>query len=239
MQTTQTAYKALAPLGSMLACALGMPEIEFAKIKDKGRDYENQLLEKIFPRTEDSKAPYGVEVLKNVKDIFDKYNIDTKHLYEKRENQNLLNEMYAGCLEIMKKRIEIDLQRGNIEDTEAYKKNQMFFLKKMNFNFKAASKSDGFRFSSVPIIHDIGYCNDNLPKEDLKKIANEHIKMVDFGFSDEELEKYNKNMIVSNKKTFFASLRVSVRNNFLASKETNKIEHTSEFINEDTYEKVE
>lgn len=237
MQIALTGYEDLAPLGSMLSCALGIPEIEFAKIKDKGKDYENQLLEKIFPSSNDSKALHGSAVLNNIKNIFNKYNLYAKHS-EKRENQNLLNEMYSECLEIMKKRIEIDLQRGNIKDIETYKKYQMFFLKKMNFNFKAASKSNGSRFSSIPVIHDIGYCSDNLPKEDLKHIANEHIKMVDFGFNDEELEKYNKSMIVSNKKTFFESIKVSVRNNLLTSKERNRVVHTHEF-NEDTYEKFE
>lgn len=33
MQLSQGGYEALAPLGSMLSCALGVSEIEFAKIK--------------------------------------------------------------------------------------------------------------------------------------------------------------------------------------------------------------
>lgn len=105
MQTTQTGYEDLAPLGSMLSCALGIPEIEFAKIKDKGKDYENQLLEKIFSSSNDSKALHGSAVLNNVKNIFDKYNLDAKHS-EKRKNQNLLNEMYSECLEIIKKELK-------------------------------------------------------------------------------------------------------------------------------------
>lgn len=50
MQLSNAGYEALAPLGSMLACALGMPESEFAKIKDKGREYEEQLLKSMFAK---------------------------------------------------------------------------------------------------------------------------------------------------------------------------------------------
>ena len=92
----------------------------------------------------------------------------------------------------------------------------MFFLKKMNFNFKLASKTSGFRFKKSSNIHNIEFCDDNISKNDLLKIASEHIAMVDFGFDDNELEKYSRAMIVSNRnnKSFFKGIRETYYNNF-------------------------
>lgn len=211
MQLSQSGYEALAPLGSMLSCALGISEMEFARIKDKGKDYEKSLLEKMFPCTDNSQDKYGSEVLKSVKEIFDSYELETDFsLSKKRANQNLLNEMYSECLEIMQRRIGVELQRNDIKDIDTYKKHQMFFLKKLNFNFKSASKSDGFRFSKAPVVHDIGFCTDNLSKKDLSKIASEYIEKVNFGFDNSTLEKYSRAMTASSKdrKAFYKTLKV-------------------------------
>jgi len=202
MRLSQSGYEALAPLGSMLSCALGISEIEFAKIKDKGKEYEKQFLGKIFPRTtsEENDKPQGAEILDEVKDIFDSYNLNTEFsLSKKRFNQNLLNDMYAECLMIMQKRIQNEIQSGKIQDLETYKKYQMFFLKKMNFNFKTASKSNGFRFSKSSIITDIGFGKENLSKKDLEKIANEFVSMADFGFDNSALGKYSTTMMPTRK----------------------------------------
>lgn len=218
MQLSNSGYEALAPLGSMLACALGMPESEFAKIKDRGRDYEAKLLESMFPRVEtdgskDIQISYGSDVLKKAKDIFNKIELDTSFsLNKKRINQNLFNELYAECLEIMKRRIENELQSGHIEDLEKYKKYQMFYLKKINFNFKSASKSNGFRFLRAPIIQDIGFCNDKISKHDLLQIAQEHIAMTELGFDDSTLGKYSKAIMTPSKgkeSSFIERLKVS------------------------------
>lgn len=211
MQLSRSGYEALSPLGSMLSCALGVSEIEFARIKDKGKAYEEQLLEEMFPSIDSPDTPHGVEVLRRVKEIFDEYELDTEFsLGKKRTNQNLLNEMYAECLQIMQRRIESELQRGNIQDSEAYKKYQMFFLKKMNFNYRIASKSDGFRFSKTPIVHDIGFCTDNLSKKDLGNIADEQVAMVDFGFDNSTLDQYSTAMTLKrDKKSFYDNLKFS------------------------------
>ena len=204
MQLSQSGYEALAPLGSMLSCALGVSEIEFARIKDKGKAYEEKLLEEMFPSIEGSDSPHGAEVLRRVKEIFDLYKLETDFsLSKKRANQNLLNEMYSECLEIMQRRIETELQRGSIQDPGEYKKYQMFLLKKMNFNYKSASKSDGFRFSKIPIVHDIGFCTDNLSRKELAEIAAEQIATADFGFNNSSLEQYSTAMTLKGKKKAF------------------------------------
>lgn len=200
MQLSEAGYESLANLGSMLSCALGISEIEFAKIKDKGREYEGRLLEEKFG---------DKDVLKNIKSIFDKYYLETGlSLSKKKANQALLNKMYAECLGIMKKRIETELQKDDIKNLEEYKKQQMFFLKKMNFNYKEASKLHGFRFLKNPTIHDIGFCSDNISKRDLQTIASENIAKTDFGFKSDELNKYSTDMVVSNKKSFITALKV-------------------------------
>ena len=86
----------------------------------------------------------------------------------------------------------------------------MFYLKKMNFNYKTASKLTGFRFSKNPVIHDIGFCTDDISKKDLQQIASEHIAKTEFDFNDNELNKYSKAMTVQNKdkNSFIQSLKV-------------------------------
>lgn len=212
IQLSQSGYDALAPLGSMLACALGVSEIEFAKIKDKGQDYEAQWLEGMFPGDGSVQTPHGPEVLKRAKEIFDAYELDTDFsLSKKSKNQSLLNEMYQECLSIMERRIEIDLQSNNIQNPEEYKKHQMFFLKKMNVNFKAATKTDGLIFSRAQIVHDIGLCTDELSKKETAKISAEYAAMADFEFDNSTLGKYSKAMTQStnDRKAFSKSLRVS------------------------------
>lgn len=206
MQVSDSGYRALAPLGSMVSCALGIPEVEFAQIKDKGKDYENKLLESLFPKEEKN------DVLNRVKDIFNVYNLNTDFSWNKKKNnQNLINELYSECLKIMKKRIENELQSGDIENLEEYRKHQMFYLKKMNFNFKVASKSEGFIFLRGPITHDIGFCNDQISRDDLMQIADEHIAMTEFGFDNSTLEKYSKAMVANNdRKSFIKILRTSI-----------------------------
>lgn len=201
MQLSNAGYQALAPLGSILSCALGIPEIEFAKIKDNGKEYEAELLKKMFPEE-------GETILTKVKEIFNNYSLDPNSLSEKKGNQSLLNQLYIECLEIMKKRISNELQSDNIVDIEKYKKYQMFYLKKINFNFKSASKSDGFRMLRTSIIHDIGFCTDQISKNNLLEIAKEHIRATEFGFDNSTLEKYSAAMIpVKDKKAFLKRLR--------------------------------
>lgn len=225
MELSEAGYEALAPLGSMLACALGMSEIEFAKIKDKGKDFEEKLLDKMFPPTDNTDTPQGPEILKKVKKIFDSYELDSYHsLSKKRMNQNLLNEMYSECLGIMKKRIEIELQNGNIENQEEYKKYQMFFLKKMNFNFKSASKSNGFILSRNPLVNDIGFCTDRISRTDLKRISAQQVAMADFGFDNNTLGKYNTAITSKiEKQSFFEKLKF-LSSQEIANSETNKKE---------------
>ena len=234
MRLSQSGYEGLAPLGSMLSCALGISEIEFAKIKDKGKEYEKQFLEKMFPRTtsEENDQPQGTEILDEVKEIFDSYNLNTEFsLSKKRFNQNLLNDMYAECLRIMKKRIQNEIQSGKFQDLETYKKHQMFFLKKMNFNFKSASKSNGFRFSKSSIATDIGFCSDKLSKKDLEKIGNEFVSMADFGFDNSTLGKYDMAIVPirKHKRAFYKSIQQPAI--VLDSERIDEITNTSGEIN--------
>ena len=108
----------------------------------------------------------------------------------------------------MKKRIENELQNDSILNIKKYKKYQMFYLKKMNYNFKNASKSDGFRFLRNSIVHDIGFCHDEISKNDLLDIAQEHIAATEFGFDNNTLGKYSTAMTAAkDKKAFYKGLR--------------------------------
>lgn len=226
MEINESGYGALAPLGSMLSCALGISEIEFAKIKDRGKDYEDQYLEKLFPGEASS-------VLERAKKIFDKYELDTYlSISKKSHNQNLLNEMYSECIEIMKKRIENDLNRGDIESSEEYKKHQMFFLKKMNVNFRSATKTDGLIFLKSKTIHDIGFCTDNLAKSDLRDITKEFISMANFGFDNSNLNPYIQSMALATKNNSFEK-RLLVPFTRIIAPEKSKHNNTKNRINDE------
>lgn len=210
MQVSPLGYTPLLPLGSMLSSALGLPEIEFARIKDKGKDYESQYFEKMFSSSNKEKSIHCLESLNKIKKIFDEYELDSGYsLSKRRTNQNLLNEIYKECIDLMQTRIEIELEHGNTVDLEEYKKHQMYFLKKINYNYRDANKSNGLRFFKKPIVHDIGFCTDNLSKKDLLKISNEQLSMVDFGFDNNTLDNYSKSMTTSrrNRNSFFNRLR--------------------------------
>lgn len=186
MQLSSSGYEALGPLGSMVSCALGMPESKFAEIKDKGKDYEIALLENMFPIVETkegkvSRTSNGIGILEKIYFIFNQYNLDTSFsLSKKRSNQDLLNELYAECIKIMRRRIENEVQNKDMQDLEEYRKYQRFYLRKMNANFKSASNSDGFKFLRTPIIHDIGFCDDNISRTDLAQIAQQHIALTEY-----------------------------------------------------------
>ncbi len=205
MELTDSGYSPLAPLGSMLSAALGVPELKFAHIKDKGKEYEKELIDSIFPNGE------GKESLSRIRKIFDEYELDTFMSFgKKKANQKLANEMYIECLNLMKKRIEIETGGKESKESEQYKKRQMFLLKKLNHNFKKASKTEGFRFSMSSIVHDIGFCTDKLSKGDTLEIAREYIEEADFGFDNNDLGKYSKAMMPSDsrKQEFNKSLQV-------------------------------
>lgn len=228
MELTRSGYGALAPLGSMISSALGISEIEFAKIKDKGRAYEEEYMEKIFPGE-------GSHILERAKKIFDKYQLETDFsLSKKKDNQELLNELYQECIEIMKKRI--DIQRSSITDIEAFKKYQSFFLKKINTNFRAASKSDGLRFLKVETIHDIGFCTDSLSKSNLADISREFVSRADLGFDNNSLDKYSQAIKISDKRTFDQKIRVPFIKIFKSQKSGNSKNNTRETTDkEQTY----
>jgi len=207
-------YEALAPLGSMLACALGISEVEFAKIKDEGKSYEDELFSKMFPYESKDGINHGIELIEKVKNIFNYYKLDTYFsLNKKLSNQKLANELYSQCIDLMQFRIENQLQSGTIQDIEEYKKYQMFYLRKMNSNFKYATNHDGFRFSRVPIVHDIGFCNDKISRTDLKKIQQRESEAIDFGFTEDSLWKYSKAIVTSKEENNFYK-RLQVTENF-------------------------
>ena len=110
---------------------------------------------------------------------------------------------------------------------EEYKKYQSFYLKKMNFNFAHATRSDGFIFSRAPITHDIGFCNDKLSKADLLKINEENVKRTEFGFDKESLAKYKRSLTVPTKRENIFDKRIKVNSDLvnevaLKGRETNE-----------------
>lgn len=232
MQLAHAGYQALAPLGSMVACAMGISEVEFANIKDKGLDYENELLAQMFSQTAsengETKNNEALEIIEKIKDIFNSYELDSSFsISKKTKNQSLANDIYSECLKLMNIRIEKDLQSGKIENMEEYKKYQSFYLKKMNFNFAHATRSDGFIFSRAPITHDIGFCNDKLSKADLLKINEENVKRTEFGFDKESLAKYKRSLTVPTKRENIFDKRIKVNSDLvnevaLKGRETNE-----------------
>ena len=107
-----------------------------------------------------------------------------------------------------------------------YKKHQSFYLKKLNFNFKLASKSSGFRFSRLPIVHDIGFCNDKISRNDLLQIADETIAITEFGFDNSMLEKYSR-MLKPTNETYIRELRTNTQEYSTIPMSKTEAQHTN------------
>lgn len=204
---SKIAYNPLKFLGSMLSSALGISELDYALIKDKGLHAEKSMLDAIFPK-ESEDTPHGHEIIGRCKEIFNEYCLYTKRSFGKKiKNQKLLNEMHSECIQIIKRRIENEIKSGEIKDIGAYKKRQMYFLRKINYNYNIASIVSGFIFNKKSITYDIGFCTDTISQEDLVKIGNEFASKADFDFKKIPLERKETAIVLKKKKSFIESLR--------------------------------
>lgn len=167
--------------GSMISAAMGIPEVEFARLKDAGKE----AIEKFFQE----KCPVITAQTKG--SMLDKINvlfseIEYPDIFDgktRRKNQEAFNELYELSISLMKERIDSELTSGEIENDEEYKIKQSYFLKKLNKNYEKTSKQFGKRFKKDPIIHDIGACNDDISRENMKNVGGSFV---------EEIEALNK-----------------------------------------------
>ncbi len=235
MILSESGYEAIAPLGSMLASALGISEAHFAKIKDKGKSYEQEFLNALLSNSEGNINPEIMAKIENIKKIFDMYKLDAYMSPSKKiVNQKILNDFYAECIELLNLRIKNDIETGRISNEEQYRLQQMFWLKKINANYKYGTKKDGWRLLRKSIVHDIGYCNDNISKDEEKIITQELLGFVDFGFDNSTLSKYKRAITTTKEKTSFdKKIRIPIRE-WLRRKENIQSEdrdNTSEIVN--------
>ena len=209
----ESGYEAVAPLGSMLASALGISEAEFAKLKDKGKAYETEFFATMFSGSDGKVNPEIMEKIENLKELFDKYILDSYMSPSKKiANQKVLNLFYTECIELLSLRVKNDIENGRISNEEQYKKQQMFWLKKINTNYKYGTKKDGSRLLRKSIIHDIGYCTDDISKHDAMFFSEELTSIVDFGFDNSTLSKYKRAMTTTKDKTSFdKKIRLPIR----------------------------
>lgn len=237
MILSESGYEAIAPFGSMLASALGISEAHFAKIKDKGKNYEQEFLNTLLSNSDGTIAPEIMTKIENIKKMFDRYNLDAYMSPSKKfANQKILNDFYSECIELLSLRIKNDIESGRIFDEEQYRLQQMFWLKKINANYKYSTKKDGTRLLRKSIVHDIGYCSDNISKDEEKIIAEELLAFVDFGFDNSTLSKYKRTITTTKEKTSFdKKIRIPIRE-WLRRKEKLQSEdrtNTNEKINLD------
>ena len=213
MILTESGYEALAPLGSMLASAMGISEAEFAKLKDEGKANEKEFLAIFLGDSEGNISLEIMEKIENIKKMFDKYKLDTyMSPAKKRENQKILNVCYSECIELLSLRIKNDIENGRVSNEQQYRTQQMFWLKKINSNYKYGTKHEGSRLLRKPIVHDIGYCTDNISRNEEKAISEELMSIVDFGFDNSTLSKYKRTMTTTKDKTSFdKKIRIPLR----------------------------
>ena len=213
MILSESGYEAIAPLGSMFASALGISEADFTKVKDKGKDYETEFLTTLLAGPEGNISPEIMSKIDNIKNMFDMYKLDTyMSPSKKRANQKVLNNFYAECIELFSLRIKNDIENGKVSNEQQYRTQQMFWLKKINVNYKYGTKKDGSRLLRKAIVHDIGYCKDDILKSEEKAIAEELTAVVDFGFDNSTLSKYKRAMTTTKDKTSFdKKIRLPIR----------------------------
>lgn len=213
MTLSESGYEAIATLGSMFASALGISEAEFAKLKDKGKGYEKEFLTILLADAEGNINPEIMIRIENIKKMFDTFILDAfMSPSKKMANQKILNNFYAECLELLDLRIKSDIDNGKVSNEQQYRTQQMFWLKKINSNYKYGTKHEGSRLLRKPIVHDIGYCTDNISRNEEKVISEELMSIVDFGFDNSTLSKYKRTMTTTKDKTSFdKKIRIPLR----------------------------
>lgn len=175
-----TSYNQFQNAGCIIAAALGMDEIEFAKLKDKGLEETSRFF--------DEKYWYIPGVFQKIASLFNQ-GIDDKITGRKAKAmyQVKYNEIYTLAMEIFNTRIAHEMQSGEINNVNEYQLYQSYYLKKINRNQKKAVKNYGMPRKSVQIQHQTPYVTDKIRKQDEERIAREIKEKVNFGFDNQKI----------------------------------------------------
>lgn len=175
----KTGYEAMANAGSMISAALGMNEIEFARLKDAGLEQTMEFF--------DNKFSYYPGLYEQLKSTFTIPTLRTEGREGRKTIQQMYKNVYDLCLDVLDARIESDTQEGNIGDLSEYQEQQRYFLKKMNLNYQMASKKHGLRREAGKVIHKTKYATDKIDKRAMRKIGAKARSESDFGFENNVL----------------------------------------------------
>ena len=203
-------------VGSMLSAALGISELEFAKLKDKGNDSIGKFLMKVTGMPEEEVIPQSFKMGERNTSLMERLCINFDLAYPmpfdfkaRLENQERINDMYEACLQIMRRRMETDLIQGDGDDNE-YLVRQAYFLRKINENYKVATKDLGTRMKKMALTHRIDFASDRISQIALYDIGKEYIDMVDFGFDNaRDIAPYRLKDLSPKKQSIFDKLKLA------------------------------
>lgn len=172
-------YERIANIGSIISAALGMSEIEFAKLKDAGLEQTIKFFDENFS--------YYPGLYEKLKTTFMTSSVIGEGKEARKNLQQMYRNVYDLCLEVLDARIENDMQTGNIEELNEYQTRQQYLLKKMNLNYQVATKKYGLKREAKKVVHQTKYITDKISKKDMREIGASIIAQSDFGFKNEEL----------------------------------------------------
>ena len=172
-------YETVANAGSMISAALGMNEIEFARLKDVGLEQTKEFF--------DSKFSYYPGLYEKIKSTFMISSLRTEGRESRKRIQQMYKNVYDLCIDILDVRIENDTQQGRIENISEYEEKQRYFLKKINLNYQTASKRYGLRRDAGKVVHKTKHTTDEIDRKAMRKIGAEVRSESDFGFENDVL----------------------------------------------------
>lgn len=174
-----TGYKTMANVGSMISAALGMNEIEFARLKDAGVEETMEFF--------DNRFAYYPNLYEKLKTTFMRPTQRSEGKQARKKLQKMYQNVYELCLDVLDARIEHDIQSGSVENSSEYQEQQRYFLKKINLNYQTASKKYGQRMEARKVIHKTTHTTDKIDKASMRKIGSKIRSESDFGFENDGL----------------------------------------------------
>lgn len=172
-------YESMANAGSMISAALGMNEIELARLKDAGLEQTIKYFDEHFS--------YYPGLYEKIKTTFSIPDLKSEGRKAKIMHQQMYKEVYSLCLDVLDARIENEMQAGHIEDLEEYQELQKYFLRKINLNYQIASKKYGLRKDARKIVKKTEYTTDKISDKDIKRIGGKICSESEFGFQNEDI----------------------------------------------------
>lgn len=216
----KSGYETFSNVGSMISAALGLEEIEIAKLKDAGLEETKKFF--------DEKFSYYPNLFEDIRKNFYVPSLKIEGSKARAMYQHMYKNIYNLSVDILEKRVKSEVQNGEFNNFEEYEQKQGYLLKKINTNYKIACKKFGKRREAKNTINKIDNIKELNDKKILKNIGQKIKQNSNYEFENEELLLKLKN---NQRKP---TLRETLRNKFdkvpllEAPKQAQQVKNTSE-----------